>query len=189
MPIQDDDGNIIGLYAGFCAIEWPQSCSQAPYVPDIPYGSQTEENSLVYEDGYMLMRGYMTEGRWLVFESNGHALSNPSDDTKQFEATAATANHETLAQRWVVHALTEEGTLFNITSAVDGKYLSQHNSLSDSVTGAEIYNITYIGNSQYVLQKENGDYTNIQSEGTLEFVPTPIPYTIWSVTYSDSTSS
>ncbi|RFU30264.1 hypothetical protein B7463_g6077, partial [Scytalidium lignicola] len=189
MPIQDDDGHIIGLYAGFCQIEWPGSCSGSEYVPDIPYGKQTEENSLVYEDGYMLVRGYLTEGRWLVFESNGYALSNPSDGTKQFKAAAATANHETLAQRWVVHALTEEGTLFNVTSAVDGKYLSQHSSLSDSVTGAEVYNITYLGNSQYVLQKENGDYTNIKPDGTLEFSSTPIPYKIWSVTYNNSTSS
>jgi phospholipase C len=185
MPIQDDDGNIIGLYAGFCAIEWPESCSEAPYVPNIPYGKQTEENSLLYEDGYMLMRGYLTEGRWLVFESNGHALSNPSDGRNQFEATAATADHKNLAQRWVVHALTEEGTLFTVTSAVDGTYLSQHNSLSASVAGSEIYNITYIGNSQYLLQKENGDYTNIHSDGTLEFASTPTPYTIWSVTYNN----
>ena len=135
------------------------------------------------------MRGYMTEGRFLVFESNGHALSNPSDGTKQFEATASSANHDILAQRWIVHALSEEGTLFQITSAVDGKYLSQHNSLSDSVSGAEVYNITFIGNSQYVLQKENGDYTNIQSDGALEFVSKPTPYTIWSVTYSNSTSN
>jgi phospholipase C len=137
----------------------------------------------------MLVRGYLTEGRWLVFESNGYALSNPSDGTKLFEATAATASHEKLAQRWVVHALAEEDSQFNVSSAVDGKYLSQHNSLSDSVTGAEIYNITYVGNSQYVLQKENGDYTNIKSDGTLEFVSTPIPYSIWSVTYSNSSSS
>lgn len=185
MPIQDNDGNIIGLYAGFCAIEWPEACSAAPYVPNIPYGNQTEENSLVYENGYKLMRGYLTEGRWLVFESNGYALSNPSDSRKQFEPTTATADHDSLAQRWVAHALTEEGTLFQISSAVDGKYLSQHNSLSESINGAEIYNITYIGNSQYVLQKENGDYTNIHPEGTLQFISKPTPYKIWSVTYND----
>ncbi|KAG0647116.1 Phosphatidylcholine-hydrolyzing phospholipase C [Hyphodiscus hymeniophilus] len=184
MPLKDDDGNIIGLYSGFCAIEWPGSCSGSEYVPDIPYGTQTEENSLVYEDGYKLMRGYLTEGRWLVFESNGYALSNPANDKKQFEATAATGGHEALAQRWVAHSLNEEGTLFTITSAVDGTYLSQHNSLSTSASGAETYNVTYIGNSQYVLQKENGDYTNIGPDGVLAFVSKPTPYKIWSVTYN-----
>ena len=132
----------------------------------------------------MLMRGYLTEGRWLVFESSGYALSNPADGSKQFKPTAATADHEALAQRWVVHSLSEEGTLFRVTSAVDGTYLSQHNSLSISVSGAEIYNITYIGNSQYTLQKENGDYTNILPDGTLSFVNTPVSYKIWSVTYN-----
>ena len=132
----------------------------------------------------MLMRGYMTEGRWLVFESNGYAISNPSDSTNQVGTSAATADHETLAQRWVVHALTEEGTLFNITSAVDGTYITEQNTLTDSVIDAGTYNITYIGNSQYWLQKESGNYSNIQSDGTLAFASRPIPYTIWSVTYN-----
>lgn len=189
MPIKDDDGNILGLYSGFCAIEWPQACSAAPYVPDIPYGSQTEENSLVYEDGFMLMRGYMTEGRWLVFESNGFALSNPADGKRSFEATAATADHAALAQRWVVHALTEEGTQFNITSAVDGAYIAHRSSLSNDVASAETYTITYVGNSQYVFQKDNDHYMNIKPDGGLEFQSKAIPYKIWSVTYSNSTSS
>ncbi|TVY71535.1 Non-hemolytic phospholipase C [Lachnellula suecica] len=194
-PLKDDDGNIIGLYAGFCSIEWPESCSDSPYVPAIPYGQQTEENSLIYEDGYMLARGYMTEGRWLVFESNGYALSNPgtvkstSNSTDALSATAATADHEALAQRWVVHALTEEGTLFNVSSAVEGFYLSPQNSFSSSVMGAQAFNITYIGNSQYVLQKEGGEFTNINSDGTVEYSSTPTPYTVWSVTYSNTSST
>jgi len=183
-PITNSDGEIIGMYSGFCAVEWTGSCSGSEYVAGIPYGTQTEENSLVYEDGFKGVRGYLTEGHYLVFESNGYALSNPNNTEKQFEATLTTAPYNFINQRWVIHSLAAEGTTFNITSAVDDKYISQHSSLSTSVTGAEIYNITYIGNSQYTLQKENGDYLNIQSDGSLSFDSKSVPYSIYSVTYN-----
>jgi phospholipase C len=172
------------MYSGFCAVEWTGSCSGSEYVTGIPYGQQTEENSLVYEDGFKGVRGYLAEGHYLVFVSNGYALSNPNNTEKQFEATPATAPYDSMNQRWVVHGLAEEGTTFNITSAVNGEYISQHSSLSVSVTGAEVYNITYIGSSQYVLRKENGDYLNIVSNGSLSFDSNPVPYNIYSVTYN-----
>lgn len=172
------------MYSGFCAVEWTGSCSGSEYVTGIPYGQQTEKNSLVFEDGFKGVRGGLGEGHYLVFESNGHALSNPSNAQKQFEATPAAAPYNSINQRWVIHGIAAEGTSFNITSAVDGKYISQHSSLSVSVTGAETYNITYIGSGQYVLQKENGQYLNIQSDGNLSFDSKPVPYTVYSVTYS-----
>jgi len=52
------------------------------------------------------------------------------------------------------------------------------------VTGAEIYNITYIGNSKYTIQEVNGDYLNIQPSGRLSFDSNPMPYSIYSVTYT-----
>ena len=172
------------MYSGFCDVEWTGSCSGSEYVAGIPYGNQTEENSLVYEDGFKGVRGYLAEGHYLVFESNGYALSNPNNTEKQFEATPAAAPYDSINQRWVLHGLAVEGTTFNITSAANGQYISQHSSLSISVTGAEIYNITYIGSSQYIMQKENGDYLNIKSDGSLSFDSTPVPYNVYSVTYN-----
>lgn len=171
------------MYSGFCDIEWTGSCSGSEYVTGIPYGNQTEANSLVYENGFKGVRGALNEGHYLTFEANGYALSNPSDGSKQFKATPATAAHDAKAQRWVVHGIAEEGTLFNITSAVDGTYISQHSSLSVSVSGAEVYNIAYVGASKYTLQKENGDYLNIAKDGSLDFESTAVPYSLWSVTY------
>jgi phospholipase C len=172
------------MYSGFCDVEWTGSCSGSEYVSGIPYGNQTEENSLIYENGFKGVRGALNEGHYLVFEANGYALSNPSDGTKQFETTKATAAHDTKAQRWIIHGIAEEGTAFNITSAVDGTYISQHSSLSVSVTGAEAYDIIYVGASKYTLQKENGDYLNIAADGSLSFDETPFPYSIYSVTYN-----
>jgi phospholipase C len=172
------------MYSGFCDVEWTGSCSGSEYVSGIPYGNQTEENSLIYENGFKGVCGVLNEGHYLVFEANGYALSNPSDGTKQFEATPATDGHDAKAQRWVIHGVAEEGTAFNIMSAVDGSYISQHSSLSVSVTGAEVYDIVYVSASKYTLQKENGDYLNIAADGNLSFDGTPILYSVYSVTYN-----
>ena len=171
------------MYSGYCSQVWPGSCSGSQYVSPIPYGSQTEDEALYFEDGFKSVRGYLTEGHYLVFEANGYALSNPDTPNKQFQATKASATHDDVHQRWVLHALAEEGTTFHITSAVDGKYISQHSSLSISESGAETYNITYIGSGVYALQKENGAYLNIQPGGSLSFDNKPDGYKLYSVTY------
>jgi phospholipase C len=183
-PITNSAGQIIGMYSGFCDVEWTGSCSGSQYVSGIPYGNQTEANSLIYENGFKGVRGAINEGHYLVFEANGYALSNPSDGTKQFGATKATAAHDAKSQRWVIHGVAEEGAAFKITSAVDGLYISQHSSLSVLVSGAEVYNVVYIGNSQYTLQKENGHYLNIVADGTISFDSKPVPYGVYSVTYN-----
>jgi len=172
------------MYSGLCNIEWTDACSSAQYVSGIPYGIQTEETALIYENGFKGVRGALNEGHYLVFESNGYALSNPSDGTKQFGTTKATAAHDAKAQRWVIHGIAEEETAFNITSAVDGSYISQHSSLSISVSGAEVYEVVYIGSSLYTLQKQNGDYLNIAAGGTLSFDTKAVPYSVFSVTYN-----
>lgn len=172
------------MYSGFCDIEWTGSCSGSEYVTGIPYGNQTEENSLVYENGFRGVRGYLAEGHYLVFEANGYAISNPNNTEKQFTASPVTALHDSIAQRWILHGQAKEGTSFNISSALDGLYISQHSSLSLSDSGAEIYNITYVGSSQYILQKENGAYLNIQPGGNLSFDSIPVPYNVYSVTYN-----
>jgi phospholipase C len=172
------------MYSGYCSKVWFGSCSSSVYASPAPYGNQTEEEALFFEDGFKSVRGYLTEGHYLVFEANGYALSNPGTG-KQFIATATTAAHDDIHQRWVAHALADEGTAFNITSAIDGKYISQHSSLSTSGSGAGIYNITYIGGSKYALQKENGPYLNIQADGSLSFDSTPVGYALYSVTYHD----
>jgi hypothetical protein len=52
---------------------------------------------------------------------NGFALANPGDGL--LAATASTANHETLNQRWILHESNSQENQFDLSSAVDGKYL------------------------------------------------------------------
>lgn len=170
------------MYSGFCSIVWPGTCSGSEYLSPIPYGNQTEEEALFFEDGFKGVRGYLTEGHYLVFEANGYALSNPGSG-RQFTTTKATAAHDDIHQRWVLHDLAEEGTTFRVTSALDGKYLSQSSSLSQLESGAEVYNITYLGNRGYALQEQNGLYLNIQPSGRLALDKEPVGYQLYSVTY------
>jgi phospholipase C len=181
--MQDADGNLIGLYSGLCSVQWTGSCSGSEYVSGIPYGNQTEEDALFFEDGFKGVRGYLTEGRYLVFESNGYALSNPHSCKKQLRTSPATADHASISQRWVLHALAAEGTTFNISSALDDMYISQNQTLSATDTGAETLNVTYIGGSQYIMQMEDGKYMNIQPDGSISFDSKSIPYNVYSVTY------
>ena len=173
---------MIGMYAGFCTKEYGTSCSSDEFYLPYPYGNQTEGDALFFEDGFKGVRGDLTEGRYLTFEANGHALSTDGR-SKQFAATKATVGHSDIRQRWVLHALEPEGTSFHIASAANGYYISQHSSLSTLKSGAEVYNITYMGGSKYTLKKENGKYLNIDARGQLSFTSTPIGYNVFSVTY------
>lgn len=183
MPITDDAGEILGMYLGFCEIEWPSTCSASEYISGIPFGNQTEENSLLYEDGFKGVRGDISEGHYLVFEANGHALSNPHDCKKTFGTSAANDAHDSLRQRWILHALAEEGTTFTISSAFDGRYISEDNHLTSNINDAAPYDIVYIGSSQYTLQRQSGKYVTISEHGSLDFASKGSHFNIWSVTY------
>jgi phospholipase C len=113
-PLQDSNGNWIGLET--CENEYPKAKQ-----PPIPYGIQSVGTSLVTEQGFKQVRGQLTEGRYLTFEMNGFALANPGDGL--LAATASTANLETLNQRWILHESNSQENQFDLSSAVDGKYL------------------------------------------------------------------
>ncbi|KAL2206868.1 non-hemolytic phospholipase c [Sarocladium strictum] len=183
-PIRGANGDILGLYSGHCSKVYQGHCSSDSYVDGIPFGEQTEEEALFFEDGFKGVRGYLTEGRFLTFESNGYALTNLGVD-KQFTTTKATDKHEDLKQRWVLHALEKEGTTFNVASALDGKWISQHSSLSISRSGAQKFSITRMPDGTYALKKENGSHLNIVKGGGLSFDKNPIGFQVFSVTYHD----
>ncbi|KAF3403372.1 Non-hemolytic phospholipase C [Talaromyces pinophilus] len=182
-PIANSAGELIGMYSGFCDIEWTGSCSGSEYVSGIPYGNQTEEDSLYFEDGFKGMRGYMTEGHYLVFEYNGYALTNDGGNSNSLAASKATSSHDAKSQRWALKALTAEGTTFNIYSAVDGRYLTTGSTFTTNAKDAEAYNITYLGSGEYAIQAANGVYLEINGAGKLKYSKEPIGFSVYSVTY------
>lgn len=162
-----------------------------PEQPPVPYGSQGSLDDLAktVEQGFKPMRGNLTEGRYVTFELNGFALTNPVDGTNQFSATATTDDHSQIHQRWIVHQLdtVDDGRVFHISSAADGRWVSQHTSLSNSESGAQDYTVTFLGNGKgYSLQKENGKYLAIDESGSIVIQSQSVGFQLYAVTYTTS---
>jgi phospholipase C len=169
-PNKDSSGNYDDV--SICQAEYPN-------LPTPPYGAQiavTEMHTLS-EQGFKLMRGALTEGRYITIKANGYALTNPSTSTNQLSTTAALSDHSDIHQRWIVCQLDVALNVpqFNISSAVDGKFLSQHTSLSTAVSGAEVYTVKFLG---------NGSYLTVDVNGNLVISTTPQGFQFYSVTYS-----
>ena len=158
-----------------------------------PYGPENanRDMSTLVEEGFKQVQGYLTEGRWLVLEQDGYAITNMGDDASDIVLTSATSSHESKTQRWVIHERggapvdgghTSTGTYF-LSSAEDGRWLADHTSLSTSMSGAETYSITFLGNGQgYSLMKENGKYLNVQ-DGQIYISSDVSGWHVYSVTY------
>lgn len=164
--------------------------------PPVLYGPENEalNPSTLSEEGFKTVQGYLTEGRYLVFEMNGYALTNPGGKATDFTATKATTLHDDIHQRWIVNATGGTATIggsgagtFLLSSALDGRYIKSHTSLgiTTSPSGAETYNITFLGNGNgYSLAKENGKYLTIDANGVIDITGTASTgFQIYSVTY------
>ncbi|KAJ9307133.1 hypothetical protein DTO217A2_3371 [Paecilomyces variotii] len=162
--------------------------------PPVPYGSQNVSEALFFEDGYKEVVGYLTEGRYLVFEIAGKALTNPSNGNK-VSASSATSDHASKSQRWVIHYSNgEESGLFKISSALDGRWLGSNGILypaSQSAQASDI-RITFLGNGKgYTLEYagSKNEAINISSSGALTVTPSAAGkesgFKIFSVTYHD----
>lgn len=168
MPHTDSAGNFDGT-----------TLCEATYTtqtPPVPYGNQTIEESLFFEDGFKQVVGYLTEGRYLTFELNGFALTNPSsdgDDTGSLSITKATSNHESKNQRWVIHySQGEQSGIFQISSALDGRFIGKNGKLipaSQQAKSAADFNITFLGNGDgYSIQYNGGKFVSMDTNGKLD---------------------
>jgi phospholipase C len=121
---------------------------------------------------------------------NGYALT-ALNGAIDITGSLATSTHSSINQRWVLHATggtaTEGGAgvgTFVITSAVDGRYIADHTSLAKLLSGAETYTVAYTANGAgYTLQKENGKYLSINSQGVIVITSTAAQFSAYSVTY------
>lgn len=177
-PHRDASGNYDG--ASYCESRYNVTR------PDVPYDSQIDPGkvSSLSEDGFKAMRGSITEGRYIVFELDGYALANLGKSTDSLTATKATAKHEGITQRWVIHSLAEGGNAFTISSAEDGRYIGAHNALIRGPNGAEIFTLQFASSKGYSLQKENGSYIMVDSSGQVQITSEVAYWKAYSVTYS-----
>jgi phospholipase C len=177
-PHKDALGNYDG--APFCESQY------AVTRPPVPYTSQISPDkvSSLSEQGFKPMRGILTEGRYIVFELGGYALTNAGKPATDLTASKATSTHNSITQRWVVHSLADGGNTFTISSAKDGRYLGSHTGLIDSSSGAQTYTVSFKAGSGYALQKENGKYLTVDSKGGVQITSDVTYFKAFSVTYS-----
>ncbi|TVY36356.1 Non-hemolytic phospholipase C [Lachnellula subtilissima] len=177
-PHTDASGNYDG--ASYCESQHNNTR------PLVPYDTQIDAKNVssLSEQGFKEMRGALTEGRYIVFEMGGYALTNPGKPAGVFTATKATSQHESIAQRWVVYNLVDGGNTFTVSSARDGRYIGSHTGLVDSETGAETYTVGFVAGKGYSLQKENGKYVTIDGNGAVQVVGNVTYYKGYSVTYA-----
>jgi len=178
-PHKDASGNYDG--AAYCEGLY------AVTRPTVPYNNQIspEKVSSLSEQGFKAMRGALTEGRYIVFELNGWALTNAGKPATDFTASKATSGHEDISQRWVVHQQDDDEAQFIISSAKDGRYIGSHTGLIDSSSGAQKYTISFQAGKGYALQKENGKFVTVDAKGGVQIAGTASYFQAFSVTYSN----
>ncbi|KAE8443036.1 hypothetical protein EG329_002430 [Mollisiaceae sp. DMI_Dod_QoI] len=174
--------NAQGVYDGSSYCESLYKVTQ----PNVPYTNQisADKVSSLSEQGFKEMRGALTEGRYIVFETGGYALTNAGKPATDFTATKATSTHNDISQRWVVHSLVDGGNTFTISSAKDGRYIGSHTGLIDNSSGAETYTVSFAAGKGYALQKENGKYVTVDASGTVQIYSDVSYFSAYSVTYS-----
>ena len=154
--------------------------------PPVPYGNQSACVSCLSENGFKPVRGALTEGRFLTFESNGYALTNPGHNSSYFTTTKTTADHSSMSQRWVAHQLAPGNDVFTISSAVDGLYVGNLTTLRNDSGIAEPYSIQFLGDGKgYAMKNQNGSYLTFESkgvEGIVSFTSTVSSFFLFSVT-------
>jgi phospholipase C len=123
----------------------------------------------------------LTEGRYLVFELNGFALSNNGNAVG---ATKANGKHDSKAQRWVVHQVAPGGKEFTFSSAADGKFVNSQGGLVASSSQAAIWTVADLGNGKgHTISGTNG-YVQIGKQGGVAFGKEAAGFALFSVTYT-----
>lgn len=172
--------NAAGNYDG-------SSYCQAQYKniqPPVPYtGSEaTKDMASTVEHGFKTMRGMLTEGRYLVLEADGVALSNPTG-CKKATVMKATAQHEKPAQRWIAHAQQIGGNVFYLQSFSTKTYLCKDRVICSDAASAERFEVQYVAGKGYTFkQQDGGKYLARDSSGKLSY-GAQTQWSIFSVSY------
>ncbi|KZT51729.1 putative phospholipase c [Calocera cornea HHB12733] len=169
---------LTGLLAGaeYCQAKWEGNVNAI-----VPYGLQTPEEALAVEAGSRSVRGALTEGRYLVLESAGVALSAGGS----LGVASPLAQKETdAAQRFVLHApnpMDVDATIFSLSNG--DKYINTQLGL-DSAANAAIWNITYTAStmSYDIKDTKSGMYLTLTSSKPV-LGTDPAPFKIYSVTF------
>ncbi|KAF8588656.1 non-hemolytic phospholipase C precursor [Ramaria rubella] len=157
--------------------------------PPVPFGEQTRENSLSIETGFKSVRGALTEGRFLIFESNNRALTLAANG-EGLSVGAAVPSHDVPSHRFVLHATADPpATVFTLQFAgsTKGGFVGPQNTFTTSSSHATVFNITDLGFGKgYTIQETpGGKFLAISQNGQdVEIGRQATQFSIFSVTKS-----
>lgn len=174
--------NSKGQYDGssYCQSRYATTRPPVPYtgngvIPDL---------TKVVEHGFKTIRGQLTEGRYLVLESNGYSLTNAAcKNTKSATVTKSTANHEKVAHRWVAHAAAVGGDIFTLQSASNKQYLCKDGSLCKDANSAESFTVQFTPNKGYSWKQQDGGKYLAGDSAKLQFTTAASYWKVYSVSY------
>lgn len=156
--------------------------------PPVPYAGNgaVEDVGRLVEHGFKPIRGRLTEGRYLVLEMNGYALSAPNRSTAgdKVSLSRCTDKHDRPSQRWVVNAVKLGGDDFTLSSVVGGRYICGDASLCAEKEEAAVFKISFQPSEGYSLQlKDKGLYVAATQQGQLSFEEGQEFWRVYSVNY------
>ena len=116
--------------------------------PKVPYGKQNEKEALRVEAGYKPTRGDLTEGRFLVFETNGRALSHSGH---YLGSSKACDQHNGDDQLFVIHwqGSAPRDNRFKIsTPGKHPRYIASNLKFTSNPKKAAVFEIVDLGNGK-----------------------------------------
>ncbi|KIK54174.1 hypothetical protein GYMLUDRAFT_249774 [Collybiopsis luxurians FD-317 M1] len=163
----------------------------------IPYGKQTLQDSLFTETGFKTVRGSITEGRYLVIESNRNNLALSLSGSSLGTSQVTPEKFNTPSQRFVIHATDPKlatGKTFRISSAAfvtdatdpanaTTPFLDS-NLRFGSVNSSAVFNITYEGSGLYnIKESSSGKSLSVNNNGVPSLGGTAEDFKIFSVSF------
>ncbi|SCO42877.1 related to non-hemolytic phospholipase C precursor [Fusarium fujikuroi] len=173
--------NSKGVYDGssYCSSQYGNG---RPPVPYTGVGVNNDTASLA-EAGFKPVRGLLTEGRTLVIESSGQAVSATSYSSK-VSLSKASKNHDNIQHGWVLHAVDIGGDQFTISSANNGQYICKNLKLCKDSGSATVFVVDFKPSKGHSFKdQKSGEYLASGRKEKLGWQKNQTFWKVFSVTY------
>ncbi|RSL74536.1 hypothetical protein CEP53_000122 [Fusarium sp. AF-6] len=176
-PHKDNKGEYDG--SSHCASQYGNGRPTIPYTG----AGKVDDTKSLAEKGFKNVRGLLTEGRTLVFETSGQALSI-SQNERAVGLGSATKNHDNIGQGWIIHSVEIGGDEFTISSAKNNLYICDKLKLCKDLRGAIIFVVDFEPSKGYSLQaKDTRRYLVARRRRQLSWQKGQAFWNVFSVTY------
>ncbi|EGR50269.1 phospholipase C [Trichoderma reesei QM6a] len=140
--------------------------------PPVPYTGTGVIADLTtqVERGFKPLRGMLTEGRHLVLEANGFALTQKTSFLGTIVLSRATERHDAPSQRWIAHAVTVGGDEFTLSDDSGRNYICDNGQLCSDAGKAVVFTVGYKSGKGYSFGvKGTGRYLGVGGRGASSY--------------------